>query len=252
MYSLLLMAALTGGSEVPDAWFWRQGGWPSGGYYSAPRYNYSYYPPQTYNYGYGVSYAPMGYSPAPWGGYPLGYAGWGGYSPGFVTYSTATVGGTGTAYAGRGSTIYLTAVPFGGCYGSRYSAGFGSGQPGGPPARRDGEPGDEAAAPRQRGDGTVLVSIPPRVEEPLRLTVGKCVAHTPEFARLTVGDQTVTVTGGKCEFATPELGQGGQRSFTVTVKFEKDGKWHTVSKEVAFTAGKTTEVQFGPDDLVQK
>jgi uncharacterized protein (TIGR03000 family) len=218
MYSMILMAALSGGAEVPE---WGRGGCYGGGVgcYGGGYYGYGgcygYSGNGCWGGGYGGCYG-GGYGC--WGGgygcYGSGYAnwncggGWGGYSWGGFPY--------GTGWGLKNATPTLIAIP---------------GQPATGVMRAYYNPGNApAAAAAQPAAGTAGSDR------------AALVIHLPANAKLTVDGTATKATSDTRRFVTPALEPGATYRYVLRGELDRNGAKVTASQNVEVRAGKTSEV----------
>jgi uncharacterized protein (TIGR03000 family) len=218
MYSVVLMAALTSGVDMPD--FGRRGGGCCGcsGGYSAGCYGggrhgrhgggccgtvYSYGCYGSVSYGGGFGYGG--------GCYGSGYGYGGGFGYGGGCYGSGYGYGGGFGYGG-------------GCYGGGYILP-GAGVPGGhvEPLK---------TKPKEKG----------KEEEVMGPAPATIVVELPADAKLLIGDNATTSTGSSRVFQSPALEPGREYHYTVKAEVIRDGKPVKVEQVIAVKAGETTPV----------
>ena len=210
MYSVVLMAAMTTGGEVPD-FGRRRGGGCSGGYSCCGCYGGGYAGYRGYGcygggYGcYGGGYGGYGGYGCHGGGYGC-YGGYGGYRGAYGGYR----GGYG-GYRGYGSSPYAPAM-FG-----AYSA---------PPVVYT------AQAP---------VTSPPAVS-PSGATPATFVVNLPADAKLIVEGVTTRSTSSRRVFISPPLRPGQDYAYSVQAQLTRDGETRTVRRTFPVRAGQQSEV----------
>jgi uncharacterized protein (TIGR03000 family) len=230
MYSVVLMAALTTGVDLPDlgrrgGCHGCRGGCHGGGYggcYGGYGMGYG-----GCHGGYGMGYggcSGMGYGGC-YGGYGMGYGGcsgmgyggcYGGYGMGYG----GCYGGYGMGYGG------CTGMGYGGCYGGM---GYGGGTilQGGTTTQPAGE---RAPAPKQKREESLL---------PAPATI---VVDLPADAKLLIDNEATTSTGRSRVFQSPTLNPGKEYQYTLTAQIVRDGKSVKAEQVVTVKAGQTTPV----------
>lgn len=217
MYSLVLMAALTGGTNAPA---FHHHGWSCCGCH-------------------GSSYGCWGGCYGCWGG---SYGGWGCcgcYGGGWGCYG-ACYGG---CYGGYGAWYGC----YGGCYGGGYGCygyyGVGAYAPVIAPAvetpvapPRDQDRDRDRPAPRDRsgdrGGGSVS------------LDRGKLVVQLPADAKLYIDDHLMKTGSERRTFSTPVLERGQLYYYEVRAEISSSGKPYSETKRVIVKAGEKAEVSF--------
>jgi uncharacterized protein (TIGR03000 family) len=206
MYSVVLMAALTTGMDLPDRGCRGCRGCCGccGGCYGGGCYGGG-----CYGGGYGGGC--MGY-----GGGCMGYGG--GYGGGCMGYGGGCYGG-GCYGGGYG----------GGCYGGGYGGGMmmgggmimqGTVQPAGEKAPKPKEKRDESLAP---APAVILVSL-------------------PTDAKLLIDNEATSSTGTSRVFQSPTLNPGKEYQYTLKAEVVRDGKSVKAEQVVTVKAGQTTPV----------
>jgi uncharacterized protein (TIGR03000 family) len=205
MYSVVLMAALTTGSSVPDCHWLRchgcsgcngcYGGWGSAGSWG----------------GWGGSgYWGCNCNYSCWGCY--GYSNWGGQWGGW--------GGCSGCYGCHGCY---------GCFGCTGCGGYSGGTQMTPVA-----PGTEKAPPPKKEGG----------KEAMAPGKAKVIIDVPEDAKLYIDDQLMKAVAGKRSFNTPALERGQTYYYIVRAEVVVDGKTYTESKRVLVRAGEEALANF--------
>jgi uncharacterized protein (TIGR03000 family) len=211
MYSVVLMAALTTGVDLPD--FGRRGGCHGcrGGCYGGC-------------WGGGYGYGCMGC----YGGSGMGYGGcmgcYGGSGMGY--------GGCMGCYGGSGMGYGGCMGCYGGCYGG-YGYGGGMGIAGGvitggttvQPA------GERAPAPKQQKREESSLAAPATI-----------VVDLPADAKLLIDNEATTSTGMSRVFQSPTLNPGKEYQYTLTAEVVRAGKPVKAEKIITVKAGQTTPV----------
>lgn len=224
MYSMVLMAALTTGVDMPDG---RRGGKGGGccGCYGGMVYGGCYG-------GYGGCYGGMAYGGCyggrggyVWGGgYGTGYGGyawggtptWGGYA------STPTFYGSGTPIVNYGTPII--------------SGGYSFGTP-------------MIAGNISPGNGVTPGTTQSFFMNPANTNQGneaRLVVHVPADATLTIDGQPTQSRSDTRTFVSPPLEPGKTYTYTLRAEMNRDGRTVTDRKTVEVRAGQTSEVTFNP------
>ncbi len=208
MYSVVLMAALTTGMDLPD----RRGGCCGchGGCYGC----------------YGGCYGCYG------GGWGHGCCGcWGG------CYGGCWGGGYGGCWGGGYGGCYGVAYGGGGCYGgyaiSAGGVGVGIGGYGGGVILQGGtlqQSGEKAPQPKQKREESLL---------PAPATI---VVDLPADAKLRIDNDATSSTGASRVFQSPTLNPGKEYQYTLTAEVVRDGKPVKAEQVVTVKAGQTTPV----------
>jgi uncharacterized protein (TIGR03000 family) len=228
MYSVILMVAMTGGTEVPD--HGRRGGRRGchGGGYSCAGYGgygggcygggYGGYGGGCYGGGYG------GYGGGCYGGGYGGYGcyggGYGGYGGGYgccgggMAYSCNGGGGDGTATAGM---YYGGGYP-GGYYGR---PGTYRGRPAARASRQASNPPQGTTKVAQSGQATIILTV-------------------PADARVTFNGKPTTTRSTSRVFVTPPLQPDRVFHYDVKAQVDRAGRTVTVTRRIAVRAGQVT------------
>ncbi|HEY7313494.1 MAG TPA: TIGR03000 domain-containing protein [Gemmataceae bacterium] len=222
MYSMVLMAALTTGTDMPDGRRGGRGG--CCGCYGGMAYGGGY--GGCMGMGYGGGYGGcmgMGYGGGFGGCYGMGYGG--GYRMG---------GGGG----------------WGGGYGRGYVLGGASPWVGG-----------YASAPMISGNGMPLVMGNPALgnagmsqsfffnpNNGNQANEATIVVHLPAEATLTIDGQPTQSTSGTRTFTSPPLEPGKTYSYTLKAEMKRDGRPRNVKKTIDVRAGQPTEVTLNFDN----
>lgn len=228
MYSMVLMAALTTGTDLPDG---RRGGGCHGCY--------------------GGCYGGMAYG----GCYGGCYGGYGG-----------CYGGYGGCYGGRGGGCHgCYGGGWGGCYGGGYRVGWGGGWGGGYGGYVLGGAspwvGGYAYAPMMSGYGTPLVMGSPALgnagmtqsfffdpNNANQANEATIIVHLPAEATLTIDGQPTQSKSGTRTFTSPPLEPGKTYSYTLRAEMNRDGRLQNVKKTIDVQAGRPTEVTLNLDN----
>jgi len=221
MYSLVLMAALSGSSAAPATW----GCHGCYGCYGCGCYSCGCYGCGCYSYGCGGCYR-----------YGCGCYGCGCYSygcGGCYRYGCGCYGCGCYSYGCGGYVSY-------GCYG----CGGVIVQPAAPST-----PAVKPAAP-----AAPATPAPAKKEGAAAKAPAQLVVNLPAQATLTIADQPTQATSAVRRFVSPELEPGKNYSYTLKAELERDGQKLTATKEVTVRAGETTEVtlDFAPTAVTQK
>jgi uncharacterized protein (TIGR03000 family) len=230
MYSVVMMMALTAGTETPDFGHRRGGCSGCAGYGGCAAVSYcgcSGGGRRGHGHrGHGCA----GYGGCYGGGYAYGCHG-GGY--GYGCYGGAVSygcygGGYGGGY-GCGGGIYG-----GGCYGMPVMPGAGSGGTGGklpPPKKGKGAEGGSKPAP----EGTDEIVAP---------TTGTILVNLPSDARLTVDGAPTTSTSDSRVLVREDLQPGYEYYYTLRAEAVVGGQTVTQMQRVAVRPGEQTRVAF--------
>ena len=221
MYSMVLMAALTTGTDMPD--IGRRGGRGGGccGCYGGMAYGGCYGGGGgCYGGGWGGCYGGYGgcYGGYAWGGgYGMGRGGyaWGG-SPSWGGY----------AYS---PTFYGSGTPI-------ISGGFGFGTP-------------MIAGNITSGNVVTPGTTQSFFMNPADVNQGnaaRIVVHLPADATLTIDGQPTQSRSDTRVFVSPPLEPGRTFTYTLRAEMNRDGRTVTDRKTVEVRAGQTTEVTFNP------
>lgn len=213
MYSMVLMAALTTGTDLPD-WGRRggccgcYGGW--GGCYGGWGGCYG---------GWGGCYGGWGGCYGGWGG---GYGGWGGYARwGYGYGGYGAYGGWG-AYGGLG---YAYAPTFIGAYNTPTLT--------------------SNTAPANNLNNRSMYYNPDTAADNSRATI---TIHVPENATLTVNGKQMSSTSGTRRFLSSPLDPGQSYHYNFEVRMDRDGKVVKVDRRVDVRAGDRLEFTISPTD----
>lgn len=234
MYSIVLMAALTGSADLPD----RHGcsgcsGGCYGGCYascSCSGRGHGHHRRQSccgcsgysgcYGGGCYGGYACSGYGGCYGGGYGGCYGGGAVYTGGGCYWGCSGAGNVGAYASPYGMTTY-------GCAGGLAAPAVGA--PGAP------APGTTLPAPGtgRKGDkGTMLNST------------GTILVTLPADATLTVDGNRTTSTSATRVLVTPELQPGYEYYYTLRAQVVRDGQTLTQTQQIAVRAGEATRVPF--------
>jgi uncharacterized protein (TIGR03000 family) len=252
MYSVVLMMALSGGSEAVD--FGHKGGrggcsgggYATSGYGCTGGYGYGGYAPVSYgctgSYGYVGSYGGYGCS----GGYASGGCsggrrhhghhrrGGGGGCCGTVSYGSYGCYGGGYGYP----VSYGCTGGYVGGYGAPMSYGCTGGYVGG-----SNVPAFSAPAPA--APSTTEPIPAPKEKKTSQLNAPATIyVSLPADAKLTVDGQSTTSTSSERVLVTPEIASGSQFVYTLRAEIVRDGQSLSLSRRVAVSAGETVEVPF--------
>ncbi len=240
MFSMVLMAALTTGSDLPD--FGRRGGRGcSGGCYGGMGYGGCYG-----GMGYGGCYGGMGYGGCYGGGYRMGYGG---------------------CYGGMG---------WGGCYGGGYGMGYGGGYGGYSMGWGGGYGvGWGGASPSIGGYGYSPLISTPMISNLGTPTLGNngaivnpgtnqsfyhnggavnaaneatVIVHLPAAATLTIDGQLTQSRSARRVFHSPPLDSGKTYTYTLRAEMNRDGRFVNTEKTIEVRAGQTTELTLNVGD----
>lgn len=229
MYSMVLMAALTTGVDMPDGRRGGRGGGCCGGCYGGMAYGGCYgggcY--GGWGGGYGGCYGGMAYGGC-YGGRG-GYAWGGGYGTGYGGYAW---GGTpmmgGYAYS---PTFYGSGTPI-------VSGGYNFGTP-------------MIAGNISPGNGVIPGTTQSFFMNPADTNQGnaaRIVVHLPADATLTIDGQPTQSRSDTRTFVSPPLEPGKTYHYTLRAEMNRDGHNVTDRKTVEVRAGQTAEVTFKPSD----
>jgi uncharacterized protein (TIGR03000 family) len=208
MYSMVLMAALTTGTDMPD--FGRRG-WGCHGCWGGC---------------YGGCWGGWGCWGGCYGGY--GWGGWGCWGGGCYGWGGGCYGGCG-GYAWGG---------WGGGYGGYASwGGLGTVAYAAPVAPYATPMLASNAAPGM--DTTTSMYYNPDPNAGRRATI---IVHLPADAKLRVDDKATRSTSATRRFVTPPLESGQGYHYTFQAEIDRDGEPMTVTKRVDIRAGQTEEV----------
>jgi len=223
MYSVVLMMAMTGPTEMPE--FGRRGCHGCCGGYSSCHGCYG---------GYSSCHGCWGgsYSSGCWGG--CYGSGWGGcygssYSSGYGCWGSSY--STGCYGSSSGHGCYGSSSGHG-CYGS-YSSGYGS-APGFTYAPAYGstvQMAQTTASPVYLPGTTVASSDK---------APGILIVTLPAEAKLTIDGQETKSTSGQRVFSTPPLEPGKVYQYTLKAEVPMDGKTEVITKVVQIQAGRET------------
>lgn len=217
MYSMVLMAALTQGMDMPD--MGRRGG-RGGGCCGCCGGGMSYggggggygggcYGMRMGGGCYGMGMGGGGYRMGWGGGYGSGYGmGWGGYGNSYALGSTPYIGG-GYAYSPMWSGGYGTPLALG-------NSGMGN-------AGMNQSFFFNPANANQGNEATIIV-------------------HLPADATLTIDGEATRSRSNLRTFITPSLEQGKTYTYTLRAEMNRDGRTQHVKKTVDVRAGQPTEV----------
>jgi len=236
MYSMVLMAALTTGTDLPDMGR-RRGGGCGGGCYGGMAYGGCY---GGCGGGYGGCYGGWG------GGYGGCYGGWGGGYGGCYGGGYAS-GGCGGGYGG-----YVS----GGCYGGSGLSwgGWGGGYSGHVWGGASPWMGGYAYSPMIYNNGTPVLAgnmnmVNPGTQSffynPGTANQGNeatIIVHLPDDANLTVDGQPTRSTSGTRTFLSPPLEPGKTYTYTLRAEINRDGRMREVKKNVDVRAGQSSDV----------
>jgi uncharacterized protein (TIGR03000 family) len=216
MYSMVLMAALTTGVDMPD--FGRRGGCHGcyGGCYGGWG---------GCRGGWGGCYGGWGGCYGGWGGWGGGCSGWGGGCYG--GYASGGWGGGYGGYAGWGGG-------YGGIVYAAPVATYGT-----PMLASNVVPGMETAT---------SMYYNPDPDAGRRATI---IVHLPADARLMVDGKATRATSGTRRFISPPLESGQGYHYTLKAEIDRDGEPMTVTKRVDVRAGESEEVTLRFTDLNQ-
>jgi uncharacterized protein (TIGR03000 family) len=213
MYSIVLMAALTTGGEVPDFGGRRCHGCYGGGYCSG--------------YGGGGCYGGNGGFGCHgcYGGWAR-YGGWGG-----------CYGGWGGCYGGWGGC-------YGGCYGGGYGC-YGGGCYGG--GYYGGGYRGWASAGSYNPTGMYYTDYgSPVVYTARAAKTARLIVNLPADAKLTVDDTPTTQTSSQRVFTSPPLEPGRMYHYTLRAELMRDGQRLTATRQVTVQAGRESAVTLEP------
>jgi len=241
MYSMVLMAALTTGTDMPDIGH-RRGGGCGGGCYGGMGYGGCY----------GGGYARSGcYGGGGWGGcYGGGYGGgWGGCYGGGYARSGCYGGGMGWGGGyGGGST-------WGGCYGGGYTSGGGYG--GGYVLNGISPWNSYAGGPTISGWGWATPMAMGNIVNgglgtnqsfylnPAANNGGSeatIIVHLPANARLTIDGEATQSASATRTFVSPPLEAGKTYTYTLRGEMNRDGRQMNATKTGEVRAGGVSEV----------
>jgi uncharacterized protein (TIGR03000 family) len=220
MYSVVLMAALTTGMDLPDRGGCRGGGCHGGGRHGCCGCYGGCYG----GYGYGC----MGYGGGCYGGYGcmgMGYGGCMGYGGGYgcmgMGYGGGCMGYGGGCYGGGYG---------GGCYGGGYGGfGYGGGViMGGTTVQPAGE---KAPQPKAKNRDESLLPAPATI-----------LVSLPTDAKLLIDNEATTSSGASRVFQSPTLNPGKEYQYTLSAEVVRDGKHVKAEQVVTVKAGQTTPV----------
>jgi len=230
MYSMVLMAALTTGTDMPD--LGRRGGRGGGccGCYGGMAYG-------GWGGGYGGCYGGWG------GGYGGCYGGWGGGYGG--CFGGGYRMGWGGCYGG-----------WGGGYGMGYGGGWGGGYGhgyvlGGTSPWTGGYAYSPIVSgyslPMAMGNATLgnagmtqsFFLNPANTNQGNEATI---VVHLPAAATLTIDGQSTQSTSGTRTFTSPPLEAGKTYTYTLRAEMNRDGRIQNVKRTVDVQAGRRSEV----------
>jgi uncharacterized protein (TIGR03000 family) len=229
MYSMVLMAALTSGTDLPD--MGRRGGRGGGccGCYGGMSYGGCYgggYGGGCYGGGWGGCYG-GGYASGGCygGGYGRGYA-WGGTGVGYGGYAwgaSPSWGGyaSGPTFYGSGTPIVTGGYGFGTPIVSGYGTPMIAGNTGTPGTTQSFymNPGNV----NQGNEARILV-------------------HLPADATLTIDGQPTQSRSGTRLFTSPPLEPGKTYTYTLRAEMNRDGRMANTKRTVEVRAGQTSEV----------
>jgi uncharacterized protein (TIGR03000 family) len=233
MYSMVLMAALTTGTDMPD--LGRRGGRGGGccgGCYGGC-YGGGY--GGCYGGGYGGCYGGMGgcygggYGRGGYawgGGYGGGYAWGGSYPMTSYAYSPMTFG------YNNGAPLYSGNTALGYNYGTPM---YGGNTPNVSPGTMQSfyyNPGMNLNQGNQGNQATIIVQL-------------------PADATLTVDGERTQSTSGTRVFVSPPLEPGKKYQYNLRAEVNRDGRRETTSRTVDVRAGQTSEVNIDFSDLNQ-
>jgi len=238
MYTVVLMAALSTGADVPD--FGRRHGCHGGR--SACGCSGGY-----------------GGCSGGYGGCSGGYGGWGGCSGSYAGYGGCHGGYGGMAYGGCSGGMASGGMAYGGCsggmayggmgygstpYAAPYSGGYYSGtyygQPGMMPGSAVPQAVPQRTVPGRGTGGTEEETLPPdRVRGPTPATI---VVSLPANAVLTFDGVPTQTSSTRRVFQSPPLQPGENYYYTLTAEIQRDGRPVSVSRRVNVRAGQTAQV----------
>jgi uncharacterized protein (TIGR03000 family) len=222
MYSMVLMAALTTGTDVPD--FGRRWGcWGCHGCYGWGGWGcYGYG-----CYGWGGGYGRWGGGYGGWGG---GYGGWGGWGA-YGGYASGGYGGWG-GWSGWGG---YAAAPIGYSYYAAAPVGY------------------SYDAPVVVSNAPLAAPIRSMYFDPGSISNNRAtvIVHLPAKARLLVDGKPTQSTSSVRRFYTPPLEAGQNYHYVFEAKMDQNGETVTTTKRVDVRPGKTEEVYLKFADLDQ-
>ncbi len=232
MYSMVLMAALTTGIDMPDRGG-RRGGCCGGGCYGG-------------GYGMGMGYGGcyggmgMGYGGC-YGGMGMGYGGgYGGWGRGYAMNSG--LGGWG--YGGYALGNNWSGFGYGGYTLGNNWSGF----------------GNYAMSPMMSTMGTPIVSAGGTMFNPAGLSSqsfyfnptganeATIIVHMPANANLTIDGEKTQQRGATRVFTSPALQPGKTYTYTLRAEMSRDGRTVHETKNVEVRAGQPSEVQLNFED----
>ncbi len=241
MYSVVLMMALSGGTETPD--FGHRRSCCSGGYGGCYSSCYS-----SCSGGRGHGHRRRGHG-CHGGGYCSG--GYGGcYGGGYCSggYGGCYGGGYGGCYGGGFGGCYGGGYGgcnggFGGCYGGGYGGCYGGGVVvGGQPATQPATP------PNGNKDGEKDGKEPEKLKEPAKggalQAPAVILVNLPAEARLLVDGTVTTSTSTQRRLVSPALPTGREFHYTLTAEILRNGQTVRESRPVTVRAGQETRVEF--------
>lgn len=249
MFSMVLMAALTTGTDMPD--FGRRGGRGGccgggyggcyggysmgyGGCYGGSRMGYGGCYGSGYGMGYGGCYGSgygMGGAGCYSSGFGMGYGGCGGSGYGMAWgASSMGLGGYGTGY---GSYSQIGASPIVGTYGSAPMISS-------PEINNVISPvitGNETIVPQGRTQ-----SFYPALGSSNQANEATIIVHVPEGANLSVDGQPTQTRSTTRIFHSPPLEQGKTYTYTLHAEWNRDGRFIDANQTVEVRAGQSSEV----------
>jgi uncharacterized protein (TIGR03000 family) len=244
MYSMVLMAALTTGTDMPDA---RRGGRGGGccGCYGGGGMGYGgcY---GGYGGGYGGCYGGYG---GGYGGCYGGYGGgraWGGYGQGGYVLDGGS-GGYNWGSPMTGYTYSPTAQPYINNTGMTWYPGNTSlGYNTGPMY------GGTTTYPNQGGMQSYYFTPGMNMNQGGTGNEATIIVNLPADATLTVDGERTQSTGGTRVFISPALQQGKTYQYTLKAEVNRDGRRETTSRTVDVQAGRPTNVNIDFSGLNQQ
>jgi uncharacterized protein (TIGR03000 family) len=231
MYSMVLMAALTTGTDMPDARRGGRGGGccgccGGGGYGGCYGGGYGGCYGGGYGGGYGGCYGGGGYRASYGGGWGSGYGGGYVLDGGYGGYSSPLSGYTYTPNTlpyNTGMPMYSGNTTMGYNYGGPMNWGNTTNQNPGSMQSFYYAPGMNMHQAGQGNEATIIVNL-------------------PADATLTVDGEATQSTSGTRVFTSPPLQAGKTYQYTLRAEVNRDGRRQTTSRTVDVQAGRTTNV----------
>lgn len=210
MYSIVLMAALTTGTDMPD--WGRRGGWGCCGCYGGWGGCYG---------GWGGSYGRGGWGGG-YGGWGGGYGGWGGNYGGWGAW-----GGWGGSYVWNGAGYGA----WGGGWGGYVYAPYFTGLYSAPALAYNPLPITTL--------GTRSMYYTPAASANNRATI---LVHLPESATLKVNGQSTASTSATRRFYTPPLEPGKTYTYNFEARVDRNGEVVKEDRSIEVSAGDRREI----------